>query len=66
MPAGRPIAIDIAWTSGGQHTVAIAGVLNDLLLICDPIYGASVILYESFPAAYHGGATIQGIALTKA
>jgi hypothetical protein len=65
--AGRPVAVDIAWTGpgGGQHCVAIAGVLNDLLFICDPIYGESVMQFELFPAAYQGGATLKSICLTK-
>ena len=65
--AGRPLAVDITWNSGaGSHVVAIAGVLNDLLLICDPANGESVMAYEQFPAAYFGGATLDGFALTKA
>jgi hypothetical protein len=64
--AGRPIAVDIAWKSGsGQHCIAIAGVLDDMLLICDPFYGESVIQYESFPSSYQGGATLVGVNLTK-
>ncbi len=64
--AGRPIAVDIAWNGGqGAHCVAIAGVLDDMLLICDPVYGESVVQYESFPAAYQGGATLVGACLTK-
>jgi hypothetical protein len=64
--AGRPICVDITWPSGGSHVVAIAGVLNDLLLICDPGNGESVIAYEQFPSAYFGGATLDGFTLTKA
>ena len=63
--AGRPIAVDIAWNGGAQHCVAIAGVLDDILLICDPASGESTIQYESFPAAYQGGATFVGTSLTK-
>jgi len=54
------------WPSkNGQHTVAIAGVLDDMLLICDPIYGDSGIQYESFPTAYQGGARLVSVCLTK-
>jgi hypothetical protein len=65
--AGRPIAIDIAWngTNAGQHCVAVVGVLNDMLLICDPIYGETVIQYEDFPATYQGGASLTNVCLTK-
>jgi hypothetical protein len=65
--AGRPVCADIAWSGGaGQHCVAIAGVLDDLLLVCDPIYGETVIEYEQFPVAYQGGASLVSYALTKA
>ena len=64
--AGRPVVVDIAWDSnGGQHDVAIAGVLGDKLLILDPIYGESIIPYESFPSTYQGGATVNSVFLTK-
>ncbi len=63
--AARPIACDIAWTGGGQHCVAIAGVLNDVLLICDPIYGETVIQYEDFPTGYQGGAVLNSVCLTQ-
>ena len=65
--ARRPVVADIQWKSnGGQHFVAIAGVLNDLLLICDPVNGESVISYADFPDLYAGGATLFGYALTQA
>jgi hypothetical protein len=65
--AGRPICVDIQWNgvNAGQHVVAIAGVLNDQLLICDPANGESVIQFEDFPATYSGGASLIGISLTK-
>jgi len=66
METGHPIAVDIKWTrGGGQHCVAIAGVLDDMLLICDPINGESVIQYETFPTAYRGGASWRSAFLTK-
>ena len=63
--AGRPVAVDITWPSGAGHCVAIAGVLDDQLLICDPAYGESVMAFESFPAAYHGGATLVDMEFTQ-
>jgi hypothetical protein len=64
--ARRPIAVDIKWRSdGGQHCVAIAGVLDDMLLICDPIAGESVIQYEAFPSAYRGGASLVTACFTQ-
>jgi hypothetical protein len=63
--AGRPVAVDITWPSGSGHCVAIAGVLDDQVLICDPAFGESAVVYESFPATYHGGATLADIVFTQ-
>ena len=63
--AGRPVAVDIAWYGGAGHCVAIAGVLDDQLYICDPANGESVIGFELFPAAYHGGATLVSMQFTQ-
>ena len=64
--AGHPIAVDLNWNdASGQHVVAIAGVLDDQLLICDPAIGETVIAYESFPSGYQGGASINGYFKTK-
>jgi hypothetical protein len=64
--ARRPIAVDIKWSDGsGGHTVAIAGVVNDMLLICDPANGESAIQFEKFPAAYRAGASWISSYLTK-
>jgi hypothetical protein len=65
MNAKRPIAVDIKWHSGSQHCVAIAGVLGDTLLICDPVAGESAIRYESFPSAYRAGASVVVACLTQ-
>jgi hypothetical protein len=64
--AGRPVVADIQWNNDGQHVVAIAGVLNDLLLVCDPANGESVISYENFPAQYQSGAFLHNYFLTQA
>jgi hypothetical protein len=63
--ARRPIAAGIKWHSGAQHVVAIAGIQDDMLLICDPVNGETAIQYESFPSAYHGGASLVSACLTK-
>jgi hypothetical protein len=65
--AGCPICVDIQWNgvNAGQHVVAIAGYLDDQLLICDPANGESVIQYEDFPATYSGGASLIGFSLTQ-
>src|SRR5262249_39570096 len=58
--AGRPVCVDITWPDGSSHVVAIAGVLNDLVLVLDPGHGETVIAYEDFPAQYFGGAKLDG------
>jgi Papain-like cysteine protease AvrRpt2 len=63
---GRPVVAFINWNAGGQHVVAVAGVLNDRLRICDPANGESVIGFGDFPAQYAGGATLGGWVLTQA
>ncbi len=63
--AGRPIAVDITWNSGGSHVVAIAGVQGDTLLILDPANGTSVVSFTSFPGTYFSGAVLDGYTFTK-
>ena len=63
--ARRPIAVDLQWKHGGQHCIAIAGVQNEMLLICDPIYGESAVPYNDFLDNYHGGASWHNGYLTK-
>ena len=62
--AGRPVVFNLQFPTF-THFVAVAGVLNDLLLVCDPAAGESVISYKNFPAAYRGGASLIGVALTQ-
>ncbi len=64
--ARRPVCVDITWPGGGSHVVAIAGVLNDQILVLDPASGETVISFENFPAQYSGGATLNGFTFTKA
>jgi hypothetical protein len=63
--AGRPVVAGITWFSGGSHFVAIAGVLNDGLLILDPINGQSVVRFAAFPGTYFGGAKLDEYTFTK-
>ncbi|HEY0519391.1 MAG TPA: papain-like cysteine protease family protein [Ilumatobacteraceae bacterium] len=66
LAARRPVCVDITWPNGKGHVVAIAGVLNDHVLILDPANGESVIAFEDFPAQYSGGAKLGGYTFTKA
>jgi hypothetical protein len=63
--SGRPVCVDITWKNGAQHVVAIAGVLDDNLLILDPANGESVFRFGDFPSAYFGGATVNSYCFTK-
>jgi hypothetical protein len=66
--AGRPIAVTIEWPNKHEHVVAISGVLDDQLLICDPYYGQSYIAYERFPDDYRhtdGGVLAKHSWLTR-
>ncbi|HEY5222114.1 MAG TPA: hypothetical protein VIJ18_03545 [Microbacteriaceae bacterium] len=64
--ANRPVCVDISWIGGGgSHVVAIAGVLNDQILVLDPAQGETVIDFEDFPAHYSAGATLDGYTFTK-
>jgi len=62
---GRPVVVDITWQSGAQHFVAIVGVVNEMLVICDPINGQSSLQYSAFPSQYFGGATLDQVYLTR-
>ena len=63
--AGRPVVADIIWNSGGSHSVAIAVVQDEGLLILDPINGQSLIEFGVFPATYFGGAALDGYAFSS-
>ena len=64
--ADRPVVVGIQLSTTASHYVAIAGALNDLLLISDPDIGESVISYESLTTAgYRSGATVNFYQLTK-
>ena len=56
----RPIAVDIIGTQASASTSSRSqGVLNDLLLVCDPVNGESVIRYADFPAQYQGAVLLR-------
>jgi len=59
---GRPVVVAV---KNGTHFVAIAGVLNDLILVCDPAKGESVMKFEDFQAGYDGSGGAGGYYYTK-
>ena len=62
---GRPVIAGIEWSNGKQHWIVIVNIRNNILFICDPANGDSVIHYDNFPDTYLGGATIQTVIFTK-
>ena len=62
--AGRPVVADITWNSGSSHSVAIAGVQGEGLLILNPVNGQSLVEFGAFPATYFSGAALNGYAFT--
>ncbi len=51
----NPIAIRIGWSGGGGHAIAVTGVQDDdMVVVDDPIYGHSVITYDTLCHSYQG------------
>ncbi len=51
----RPVGIRLAWLGGGSHFLAIMGYeQNQMLVTEDPVYGTSVIDYQTLLRAYEG------------
>jgi hypothetical protein len=65
--AHRPVAVNIMWSDGNQHVVAIGGVASDWgkILTLDPVSGRTVMKWNDFPSKYGGGATILSYVFTK-
>jgi Papain-like cysteine protease AvrRpt2 len=63
--AGRPVVVDIRFRSGLQHVIAIAGVQDDVVLICDPVHGETAIQLELLEPKYRGGCKVVAYFLTK-
>jgi len=56
----HPLGVRLGWTGGGGHFLVIDGydthVAAPTITLADPFYGTSVVVFNSFPANYHGGA----------
>ena len=65
----RPLGCRIGWFGGGGHFVVIDGCdpasTNQLMTIKDPIYGTSVLPYNTFATAYQGAGSWTTSYLTK-
>ncbi len=60
---GHPLSLNIQWYGGGGHNPACDGYdttnpANPTIDIQDPIYGHSVVDFNTFPGGYNGGATL--------
>lgn len=62
----RPIGLCIDWTGGGGHFVVVDGYDRKAgkIDIKDPLFGHSVVAYDSFPGSYQGGGTWSWTYLT--
>ncbi|HYU25687.1 MAG TPA: papain-like cysteine protease family protein [Thermoanaerobaculia bacterium] len=67
--ASRPLGCRIGWQGGGGHFVVIdgytPGAANNVITVKDPIYGTSVIPYQTFATAYQGSGSWTHSYLTK-
>ncbi|HEY4239329.1 MAG TPA: papain-like cysteine protease family protein [Kofleriaceae bacterium] len=62
-----PLAVRIGWNGGGGHFVAITGYAgDDTVTVEDPIYGTSVITYETLVTNYQSAGTWTHSYFTKA
>jgi hypothetical protein len=65
--SGRPPCIRIGWAGGGGHFIGVnACQPNDLLSVTDPIYGDSIVAYQTFTSGkYEGSGTWTDTYFTK-
>jgi hypothetical protein len=53
--AWHPLGIRVAWSGGGAHFIAATGYeQGNLVVIDDPIYGTSVVAYNTLMGTYQG------------
>jgi Repeat of unknown function (DUF346) len=54
--AGHPVCIGINWSHGGGHNLAVSGVLvgPKLVIVNDPIFGQSILPYQTLLTSYQG------------
>jgi hypothetical protein len=53
--AWRPLGIRVAWSGGGAHFIVASGYeQGNLVVIDDPIYGTSVVTYNTLMGTYQG------------
>jgi len=53
--AWRPLGIRVAWSGGGAHFIVASGYeQGSLVVIDDPIYGTSVVAYNTLKGTYQG------------
>jgi Hemopexin/Papain-like cysteine protease AvrRpt2 len=59
LSSGTPPCIRIGWSGGGGHFIGVYGCqAGDLILVTDPIYGDSIVTYDTLTGgAYQGSGT---------
>lgn len=65
----HPLGVRVGWTGGGGHFLVIDGydttVADPKIALADPFYGPSVVVFNTFPAHYQGGAVWSHSYTTK-
>jgi hypothetical protein len=64
--AGHSVSISIQWAGGGSHEIAASGVeLPGTVIIEDPIYGRSILPYQTVASSYQGNGSWTNTCHTK-
>ena len=64
--AGHPVCIYIEWAGGGAHQIAASGVeLPNTMIVEDPIFGRSILPYQTVASSYQGNGSWTSTAYTK-
>ena len=66
LTAGNPVCIRIGWSGGGGHFIAATGAEHpDTMIVDDPIYGQSVLSYNTLASDYQGSGSWTNSYYTK-
>ena len=66
LASGNPVCIRIGWSGGGGHFIAATGAEDpDIMIVDDPIYGHSVLSYNTLANDYQGSGSWTNWYYTK-
>lgn len=66
LTAANPVCIRIGWSGGGGHFIAATGAEDpDIMMVDDPIYGHSVLTYNTLANDYQGSGSWTNSYYTK-